>query len=487
MPTASPEPSHNDITLVADLDGTLCRTDTLHEAILRLAAASPLQLLRLPLWLSEGRAGLKARIADRVVVDPGSLPFNDEVVEALRTARAEGRRTALVSAADHRQVTAVAEATGLFDEAYGSAEGRNLKGAEKATFLNTHFGEKMFDYIGDSKADLPVWAAARQAITVQAGQGLRAAAKTANPKVTHLDPPAGRTRAMLKGLRPHQWSKNALLFLPLLAAHDLSKLLPVFLGFLAFCLTASAVYVINDLVDLPADRAHPRKCKRPFASGALSAATGVGMAMVLLLCALALGLATGNPLFIATLALYLAATFAYSLWLKRKLIVDVLMLAGLYTVRIIAGGTAASINLSPWMLGFSMFLFLALAAVKRQAELTDLLKTGREAIGRAYRVEDLPILRGIALTAAQATVLILALYISSEDVQALYQFPSLLWLVCPLLLYWVLRMVMKTHRGEMTDDPIVFAATDRVSLLIVLLCLLLGVTAAIWPWYVPAI
>ena len=460
------------VTLVADLDGTLCRTDTLHEAILRLAAASPLQLLRLPLWFSEGRAGLKARIADKVVVDPGSLPFNDEVVEVLRAARAEGRRTALVSAADHRQVTAVAEATGLFDEAYGSAEGRNLKGAEKAAFLNTHFGEKMFDYIGDSKADLPVWAAARQAITVQANQELCGAAKVANPKVTHLDPPTGRASAMLKGLRPHQWSKNLLLFLPMLAAHDLVKLLPVFLGFLAFCLTASAVYVINDLVDLPADRAHPRKCKRPFASGALSAATGAGMAMVLLLCALALGLATGNPLFIATLALYLAATFAYSLWLKRKLIVDVLMLAGLYTVRIIAGGAAASVVLSPWILGFSMFLFLALAAIKRQAELTDQVKTGRASAGRAYEVEDLPILRAMAVSAGQAAVLVLALYISSDAVQTLYDRSEILWLICPLLLYWLLRMVMKTHRGEMSDDPIVFAATDKISLIVIGCCII---------------
>jgi len=470
---------NQEIALVVDLDGTLCRTDTLHEAVLRLAATSPLQLLRLPAWLSEGRAGLKARIADKVVVDPATLPLNETVEDVLRSARAEGRPTALVSAADHRQVTQVAEATGLFDEAYGSAEGRNLKGAEKAAFLTTHFGEKKFDYIGDSQADLPVWAAARQAVTVQAKPGVRQAAETANPDTTHLDPPVGKAKAMLRALRPHQWSKNVLLFLPMLAAHDPSKLLPVLMGFLAFCLTASAVYVINDLVDLPADRAHPRKRNRPFASGALSASTGAVMTLGLLACALILGLMTGNPLFIGTLVLYLLATFAYSLWLKRKLIVDVLMLAGLYTIRIIAGGAAAAVVLSPWMLGFSMFLFLALAAVKRQAELIDLMKTGRASVGRAYEIDDLPILRGMAISAGQAAVLVLALYISSDTVQTLYGRSEILWLICPLLLYWLLRMVMKTHRGEMTDDPIVYAATDRISVATVLLCLCAAVAAAL--------
>jgi 4-hydroxybenzoate polyprenyltransferase len=252
----------------------------------------------------------------------------------------------------------------------------------------------------------------------------------------------------------------------------------VLLGFIAFCLTASAVYVLNDLVDLSADRAHPRKCRRPFAAGDLSAATGILMAGGLLLAALAFGLATGNPLFIAILAVYLLLTFAYSLWLKRKLLVDVLTLAGLYTIRIVAGGAAATVVLSPWMLGFSMFLFLALATVKRQAELTDQMKTGRESAARAYLVEDLPILRGMAIAAAHATVMVMALYISSDAVQRLYSRPELLWLICPLLLYWQLRMVMMTHRGHMTDDPIIFASRDRISLLVFVSCAIVVSAAA---------
>ena len=475
----APPVSDTEITLVVDLDGTLCRTDTLHEGLLALAATRPWMLLQVPKWLSEGRAGLKERLADQGVVAPDELPFNDAIVEMLRTARAEGRRTALVSAADHRQVTAVAEATELFDEAYGTAEGQNLKGAAKATFLSQHYGAGKFDYIGDSKADLPVWQAARRAITVRAGAGLRHAAQGANPNVSHIDPPDNRAKDMLRAMRPHQWSKNVLMFLPALAAHDIAGLLPVILGFFAFCLTASAVYVINDLLDLAADRAHPRKRKRPFAAGDLSAATGAAMTGGLLGVALILGLLTGNPYFLAVLGLYLAVTFAYSFWLKRKLIVDVITLAGLYTVRIIAGAAAASVILSPWLLGFSMFLFLALAAVKRQAELTDQMQSGRESSGRAYLIDDLPVLRGVALSASQGAVLVMALYISSDEVRTLYNEPAILWLICPILLYWSMRMVMKAHRGVMTDDPIVFATTDRVSLILIIACATLVGMAAV--------
>jgi 4-hydroxybenzoate polyprenyltransferase/phosphoserine phosphatase len=465
--------------LVVDLDGTLCRTDTLHEALLGLVARQPQILLRLPGWLRGGRADFKARVAAEHTVPGTMLPLNPEVVEMIEKARAEGRRIALVTAADQRQADGVAEVVGLFDEVIGSSSGRNLKGAEKARFLVDRYGAKGFDYIGDSLADQPVWASARHAITAAAGPSVRRAAEAANSSTLHLSAPEPKVGAMLRALRPHQWSKNVLLFLPVLASHSLGAVWPVLLGFFAFCLTASAVYVINDLVDLPADRAHPRKRRRPFASGELSAASGLAMTGGLLLAALVLGLFTGNPLFIGTLAVYLAATFAYSLWLKRKLIVDVLTLAGLYTIRIVAGGAAAGIVLSPWLLGFSMFLFLALAAVKRQAELMDQIKTGRESSGRAYLVDDLPVLRSVALSSGHAAVLVMALYISSDAVQPLYARPELLWLVCPLLLYWLLRMVMMTHRGYMTDDPIVFAARDRISLLVIVATVVVILAAAV--------
>ena len=450
---------------VVDLDGTLCRTDTLHEALLGLATTRPAVFIAQFGQLLKGRAAFKGHLVSNYLLVGKALPLNENVLDLVRRARAEGRRTVLATATHQRQAVAVAEATGLFDEVFGTEGDDNLKGEAKAHFLIERFGAKGFDYVGDSRADIPVWAAARNAITVGASPSLARAAELANPEAVHIDPPKGRTRAMLRAMRPHQWSKNALLFLPMLAAHNPSTLGALLLGFFAFCFTASAVYVINDLVDLPADRAHPRKRLRPFASGELSAATGLVMAGGLLLGASILGALTGNLLFLGVLALYLLLTFAYSLWLKRKLLVDVLTLAGLYTIRIVAGGAATGIVLSPWLLGFSMFLFLALAAVKRQAELIDQMATGRESSGRAYKVEDLPVLLGMALAASHAAVLVMALYISSDDVQALYARPELLWFVCPLMLYWLLRMVMMTHRGYMTDDPIVFAAKDRVSLL----------------------
>ncbi len=481
-PSAQHDLKQDNLPLVVDLDGTLCRTDTLQEAALGLIAQKPAALLALPGWIAKGPKELKARIADQCVIPAENLPLNADVIALVEAARAEGRETALVSAADHRQVTAVAEATGLFDMVQGSTGETNLKGTEKARFLTGRYGEKGFDYVGDAKADLPVWQTARKAITVGASASLRQAADMVNAESQHIAPAVSRTSSMLAALRPHQWSKNLLLFLPLLAAHKLWEFGPVLVGFVAFCLTASAVYIINDLLDLAADRAHPRKRSRPFAAGALTALEGTLMAAGLLATAALLGALTGSGVFMLIMGVYFVATLTYSLWIKRKLIADVLMLAGLYSIRIIAGGAVATVDLSPWMLGFSMFLFLALAAVKRQSELADLLATGRDGVGRAYATEDLPVIRGVAITSGQAAVLVLALYISSDDVQRLYAAPSLLWLICPLLLYWVLRMVMKTHRGQMVDDPIVFAATDKISVGVIATAVLIGVAAAVWPW-----
>lgn len=465
--------------LVVDLDGTLCRTDTLHETLLGLAATRPAGFMAHLGRLREGRAAFKTHLVASYMLAGDALPLNEVVLDLVRRARAEGRRTALVTATHQLQADAVAETTGLFDDVFGTDRQVNLKGEAKASFLTERYGAKGFDYVGDSRADLPVWAAARKAITIGASPALAREAEAANPEISHLDPPKGRAGAMLRSMRLYQWSKNALLFLPVLAAHDPSALGAALLGFLAFCLTASAVYVVNDLIDLPADRAHPRKRLRPFAAGELSAVTGVAMAGGLLITAGVLGALTVNPHFLGVLTLYLVTTFAYSVWLKRKLLVDVLTLAGLYTIRILAGGIATGIVLSPWMLGFSMFIFLALAAIKRQAELTDQMLTGRKSSGRAYEVDDLPIMRGIALSAAHAATLIMALYISSSDVQALYAHPELLWLVCPLLLYWLLRMVMMTHRGYMTDDPIVFAAKDRVSIVVIASSVVVLIAAAL--------
>ena len=461
--------------LVVDMDGTLTRSDTLHEAMLLFAARHPARLPALLPALRAGKAAFKRRLADATLAETASLPLNETVLELLRRARSEGRRTLLVSAADQRQVEAMAARVGLFDEAHGTGgageAGPNLSGAAKARFLVERFGRGGFDYVGDSREDLAVWSEAREAITVGAAPALRAAAERANPRARHLAPRPEGLDALapyLRALRPHQWLKNVLVFLPVLAAHDPGALGTALAAFVAFSLTASSVYLINDLLDLSADRAHATKRARPFASGALPVSRGLLLAPLLALAALAVALAFAPPLVLGVLALYYALTFAYSLVLKRKLIVDVWTLAGLYTLRILGGAAATATALSPWMLAFSMFLFLSLAAVKRQAELGRLAGSGKGgAGGRAYRADDLPVLREIALAAGYAAVLVFALYINSPKVVELYSRPELLWLVCPLLLYWVSWMVMVTHRGRMTDDPMVFAMKSRISLTVV--------------------
>ncbi|MEM7523330.1 MAG: UbiA family prenyltransferase [Pseudomonadota bacterium] len=460
--------------LVVDMDGTLSRTDTLHEAIFAFVSANPLRAPALFGWLSAGKAGFKARLADECIADAETLPLNDAVVDLVREAKADGRRTALVSASDQRQVDALASRVDLFDEIHGTAVGgENLSGARKAAFLTERYGEKGFDYVGDAPVDLPVWDNARRAITVGASEALRQKVEQQNDEAVHLEPAtagAARIRPYIRALRPHQWLKNILIFMPVFAAHDFTELGAAIAAFIAFSLTASSVYLINDLLDLSADRAHPRKRLRPFASAEIPLFHGVALAPLLILAALLISILFTNLLFIGVLAAYYIATFAYSLVLKRKLIIDVWTLGGLYTMRILAGAAATGVALSPWMLAFSMFLFLSLAAVKRQAELTDQINAGKtETAGRAYRADDLPILYSIALSAGYASVVVFALYINSPKVSGLYARPELLWLVCPLLLYWVSRMVMVTHRGDMTDDPIIYAARDRISMIVVAL------------------
>ena len=329
------------------------------------------------------------------------------------------------------------------------------------------FGRGGFDYAGDAAVDTAVWRDCRRAIVV-GGPRIEGAARqvAAVERVFRPGPP--RARAVLRAMRTHQWAKNLLLFLPLLAAHQMSNgaaLTAALLAFVVFGLTASAVYLLNDLLDLPADRAHPRKCRRPFAAGDLPLAWGLGLTPVLLASALALGLAFLPWHFILVLGGYFILTSAYTFLLKRIPILDVMTLAALYTIRVIAGAAAVGIPPSFWLLAFSMFIFLSLALSKRFTELRGLQERGElTAAGRGWHVDDLPLVDSLGASSGVACVLVLALYIDSAPARALYASPDLLWFVCPLVLYWMSRLWFKTHRGEMHDDPVVFALSDRVSL-----------------------
>ena len=473
--------------LVVDLDGTLCRTDTLHEALMQILLQHPWQVPGLARKaLSGDKPGFKADVASLVRPDPEALVFNEDVLALIAQAREAGRRVALVSASDRRVVHAVADHLGLFDEVLGTGDtedGVNLGGQGKADVLSARFGEAGFDYVGDCATDLPVWKAARQAYSVNASLRLADQARAAGVSLETLGAASSGVQAAkpyLKALRPHQWSKNILIFLPMLAAQEFSGLWAALLAFVLFSLMASSVYILNDLVDLPSDRAHPRKCRRPFAAGDIPIAHGIVItAGLILFSLLAAALFLPGVFFLALLA-YFLVTLAYSFALKRKLIIDIITLAGLYTMRIIAGGAAVEIVPSPWLLAFSVFLFYALAAIKRQGELVDQDRAGKASSpGRAYLSSDVIPVQIMAISAGQAAVLIFALYIYSPTVAELYTRPEFLWLICPVLLFWLSRIAILTHRGHMDDDPIVFAMKDRISLMTVALVVMIMLAAEI--------
>jgi 4-hydroxybenzoate polyprenyltransferase/phosphoserine phosphatase len=456
-----------DVPLVVDLDGTLLRTDLLHESTLTLLRSNPLSVLSLPRWLAGGKARLKREIAQRVSLDFSAMPYREELVEWLRSERARGRRLVLATASDEKLAQGVAAHLPLFDEVLASNGESNNASHRKAAALVERYGERGFDYVGNSNADLAVWEHARRAVLVSAPPKIRrAAAQRVQVDREFGAAPAG-IKAWVKALRLHQWMKNLLLFLPLLGSHqifDAGLLLTVLIAFIAFGLCASSVYVVNDLMDLESDRHHPRKRLRPFAAGVLSPLTGIAVAGVLLVSSFAIA-AWVAPAFLAWLGVYFVITVAYTFGLKRKEIVDALSLAGLYTLRIIAGGAAVGLSASFWLLAFSLFLFLSLAFVKRYSELQLMLTQGRDdAKGRGYRTSDLSVIEMMGVVSGFAAVMVLALYINSESVLLLYQHPELVWLTVPIFLYWITRIWLKTHRGLMHDDPVLFAIKDRVSI-----------------------
>ncbi|WP_245242996.1 UbiA family prenyltransferase [Pararhodobacter sp. SW119] len=462
-----------DRVLVVDLDGTLVHSDLLFESFWAATASDwriPFRAVH-TLGKSRRRAALKRMLADCAPPDPTLLPYDEQVLTLIRDWREAGGRTALVSAADDTLVQAVADHLGLFDFARGSDGTTNLKGPAKADFLRQTFTDPGFVYAGDSTADLPVWHEADAAITVGASPALRARVEARHPDARHLSPPAASLAPALHAIRPHQWLKNLLVFLPMLAAHqfDPATFLAALAAFIAFGLVAGSVYLLNDLLDLSADRAHPRKRERPLASGALPIKQG----MILILAMLGAGLLLALTLdlrFVLVLAGYYVLTVLYSIWLKRRQLIDIFVLTTLYTLRVLAGAAATAITPSVWLLAFSVFFFLSLAAVKRQAELVDAIERGfDDAKGRGYVVDDLPIVTQVATGAGFVAALVMVLYLSEPDTIARYSTPFLLWGSCLLLLYWIIRMTMVTHRGRMHDDPIVFAARDGVSQLVLAL------------------
>ncbi len=443
------------------------------ETFFGLLRTKPWVVFLLPMWLLRGKAYLKQRIARDVDVDAAMLPYNDVLLEYLRSLRASGRVLVLATATHSKYANGVAAHLRIFDDILATTDDHNLSGAAKRAELVKRFGKRGFDYAGNARGDLIIWADAAEAVVVNPECGVRARVEKLGIPTHYFEDRGTAVLSMAKALRLHQWLKNLLVFVPLVAAHqvgDPHSRLQAGIAFFAFCLIASSVYVLNDLLDLESDRRHPRKKGRVFASGTLPVVYGIAMIPLLLVLGATLSLALLPVSFLLALAAYYALSIAYSLLARTKVILDVLFLAGLYTLRILAGAAAVSVTPSFWLLAFSMFLFLSLALVKRYSELMLMRHEGiAKAAGRGYTVEDLPVLQSLGAASGYMSVLVLALYINSPDVYALYTRPNMLWGLCPLLLFWVSRMWMITHRGRMHDDPVVFAARDPVSLLVAVL------------------
>lgn len=467
--------------LVVDLDGSLINSDMLYETFWSAVAKNWLCIFGAMLSLFNGKAALKCYLSRHANVDVSSLPYNQEVIAYVRRHRAQGGRCVLATASNQAVALEIAQFLQIFDEVYGSSGSYNLRGSSKASLLSERFNDVGFIYVGDSRADFPVWRASRKVVTVNGGSSIRKRAEQIGKPWEHLGSEKIRIYPYIQALRPHQWLKNALIFLPMIAGQqvDAKTVLNSIMAFAAFSLVASSVYVLNDLLDLNSDRAHPRKRLRPFASGNVAIAHGTVLALALLTAG-ALIAALLDWMFLLTVAAYYVLTTAYSLSFKRHVIIDIFVLAGLYTMRILAGGVATGIQLSVWLFAFAIFFFFSLAAVKRQAELVDMVERGTLTTkGRGYHVEDLPVISMIGLAAGYISVLVMALYINSPAVQELYGLPEVLWGICCILLYWLTRMVLLTHRGAMHDDPVVFAATDRVSQVCFLAMLAFAVGGAV--------
>jgi 4-hydroxybenzoate polyprenyltransferase/phosphoserine phosphatase len=464
--------AQNPKPLVVDLDGTLIHSDMLHESAIRVLRDQPLKLLLIPALLLKGKAKLKTYLAEQTAFDPSTLPYNQELILWLRNQKESGRKIILCTASHRSIAIPIAEHLGIFDQVIATGSDLNIAGKNKANALVDQFGKGGFDYVGDSRADITVWEKASEGITVNASQNTIKGAQRVCNIASNFPKKNYGPKAILKMLRVHQWLKNILLFAPLLAAHQFNNWqgwISLCLAFIAFSLCASSVYIANDLLDLESDRRHPRKSRRPFASGAIPIWVGVLLSPALLIVSLMIA-SNVNTSFMGWLTTYFVITCAYSWGLKRLVLIDCITLAILYTLRIVAGASAIQNNLSFWLLAFSIFLFLSLAFVKRYAELEGMENSltesngGNEKIhGRGYYAGDAPIIQTLGIASGYAAVIVFALYLNSDAVIKLYPSPEFVWGEVPILLFWISWVWIKTHRGDMYDDPLIFAIKDKVS------------------------
>jgi 4-hydroxybenzoate polyprenyltransferase len=454
--------------LCVDLDGTLVKSDTLVDSLLLLVRTRPLEALKTPLWALRGKANLKREVTARVTLNVEHLPYNRPLLEYLMAQRGEGRKLYLATGADSGLADRIARHLNIFDGVLASDGATNMTGGNKLAGFRSRFAGD-FDYIGNARPDLPMLAAATTPMVANPDLGLRMAMRA-----RHLQPQQIFTdrrsalRAAIKAIRVHQWAKNTLIFLPLLLAHHIQRpvVLAAVVAFVCFSLCASATYIVNDLLDIEADRQHPRKRKRTFASGDLSVSAGIAISAVFLAASFIGAVLFLPHTFLSWLILYLVTTLAYSLALKRIVILDVVVLSALYTLRMLAGAAATVTFISPWLAAFAIFIFLSLAMVKRFSELQNVRSAGAQlSNGRGYLLNDIEQIRSFGTSSAFASVVVLSVYIGQPDVLSLYHHHTRMWLMPPLLILWLCRVWLLASRGELDEDPVVFALTDPMSIL----------------------
>ncbi len=467
--------------LCVDLDDTLVRTDTLFEITIKLIKNHPLLALKIPIWLTHGLAYTKHKIAKKARISAELLPYNKDVVRFIRKERKKGHPLCLATASDTLTATRITKHLNIFDNIIASDGITNRAGDKKAEAIIKTYGEKQFDYIGNSKADLAVWKHARRALVANAHPSVIKKAKN-SANVTQVFPRKKRRKikTFLKQIRIHQWSKNLLLLVPILTAHKIDNLTPFFnvtLAFIAFSLVASGIYILNDLMDLEADRKHPLKKHRPIASGHMHILVAGYSMIALIITGITISIFLPAP-FLIIIALYIIINITYSLHLKQIPLVDIFVLASLYVIRILAGSAATGIATSSWLFIFATFIFISLALAKRVSELNGLgIRKKNKVSGRGYITKDKKTLTILGITSGYISLIIFVLYITSNTVTSLYARPNTLWLLLPLFFFWITRIWRLTHKRKMNEDPIIFAIKDMSSYIVATLAFVILVIA----------
>ena len=469
-----------EIPLIVDLDGTLVLSDTLHESVARFFFQNPfLNLFKMLVWLFYGKAKFKEQLSLQTNIRPELLPYNQPFLDWIKIQKETGRKLFLCTAAGKAIADKVSIHLNIFDEVFCSSAISNNSAKKKALFLKDKFGENNYIYAGNSFDDIRVWENAAKKIVVNPSSALKTKLKNANPQYIFFPSEKKILFSFLKPLRIHQWAKNLLIFFPLIAAHqlyNLDNILMLFGAFFSISLCASSTYIINDIIDLDSDRLHPRKKYRSFASGEIPLQFAL-LILLMLPASIFLSSMIGKN-FMIILLLYILLTISYSLFLKIIPVIDCIVLAALYTIRIIAGALVIDNTPSFWLIAFSILFFFSLAFLKRYSELLSAKNLGETIIhGRGYFSSDSPLILSLGVSSALGSVIVMMLYLNSPEILQLYNYPEIVWFTIPILLFWISYIWLQANRGHMHDDPVIFAIKDHVSILSAIaffICIILG-------------